>query len=154
LPDRDIRATLVPILRLINTLNRRWALERQQEPWPFILTELKMDPESYAFSEEKRRMPDEAEQTSSLEVTANITDDSAIVMKVQTQTLSQQEFGSGVFAKARNAILAIRSNNADQPIWLSDIDLHSNQHLTKHLQYRRKLERVLNHPAAGQKTAS
>jgi adenylate cyclase class 1 len=154
LPDRDIRATLVPILRLINTLNRRWALERQQEPWPFILTELKMDPESYAFSEEKRRMPDEAEQTSSLEVTASITDDSAIVMTVQNQTLSQQEFGSGVFAKARNAILAIRSNNANQPIWLNDIALYSNQHLTKHLQYRRKLERVLNHPATGQKTAS
>lgn len=154
LPDRDIRATLVPILRLITTLNTRWAKEHGTEPWELVLSELKMDPESFVFSTVKRRMPDEVNQTSPVEVTANFTDESALIMTVQQQTLSQSEFGSALFHHVSEVILAVRANNAQQPIWLSDIQLHNNRHLTKHLQYRRKLEKILNNPALAQKTTA
>lgn len=154
LPDRDIRATLVPLLRLITTLNNRWADELQQVPWPIVFTELKMNQESFLFSVEKRRIPEEVKQASTLSVTASFTEKSALVIAVQDKIISQQEFGSTVFTNARNAILAIRTNNAQQPIWLNDINLHGNHHLTKHLQYRRKLEKILNHHTAGQKNPS
>lgn len=154
LPDGDIRATLVPILRLMHALNLRWARELNQEAWPFILSELRMDPESFVFTAEKRRIPEEALQPSLLSVSATFTRESELVINVQHQRFEQLQCGASIFSKARNAVLKTRANNAAQPIWLSDISLFGNYHLAKHLQYRRKLEKVLNHPSIGQKTAS
>ena len=39
-----------------------------------------------------------------------------------------------------------RTEDHAQPVWLSDIVIDDNQHLIRHLQFRQRLEHLLNSP--------
>ncbi|MEE3161375.1 MAG: class I adenylate cyclase, partial [Pseudomonadota bacterium] len=144
----DIRSTLVPLLRFIRRLNQRWADELQQERWPLYLSELLLDGETLSFSAERRRIPVEAREPATIEVSAKSHTKSALEISVNGVTLSQATSGTQLLQEARQAIIAARAHDHAQPVWLSDITIDDNRHLTRHLQFRQRLEHLLNHPSS------
>ncbi len=150
----DIRSTLVPVLRVLRVLNQRWATDQDQAPWSIRLSELIMDPETLAFSAEGRRIPEEAHQNAAIHVSAVTAPDTPMIFHVQDTCLSQKESGNHLIQDVRNQVLQARANNHQQPIWLSDIVIRDNYHLTRHLQLRQRIEHLLNQRSKVQNAAA
>ncbi len=144
--DTDIRSTLVPVLRFIRRLNQRWADESQQPLWPLHLSELLLDGETLSFSAQRRRIPMEAKESAAIEVCAHSHAKSVLEISVNDITLSQATFGTKLLVEARQAVINARTEDHAQPVWLSDIVIDDNQHLIRHLQFRQRLEHLLNSP--------
>lgn len=143
-PGTDIRATLVPLIRTIRTLNQRWSDETSDDPWPLQLNELILDSETLSFSSVPRRIPKEAEEPARIEFSVCSAPDKPLELHIQNQVLSQRELGKSLLLKARQTVLEIRANNDLQPIWLSDVIIKDNHHLTRHLQLRQRIEHLIN----------
>ncbi|WP_370293731.1 class I adenylate cyclase [Thalassolituus sp.] len=149
LADSDVRASLVPLLRLMRVLNQRFAREQGHPAWQLQVREIRLNPEDLTFSAEPRRMPEEATRASVMTLEAQIKTGHDLKVICQGQTFSQQVLGAALIDEVRSAVSAARRQDAGQPVYLSDIHLHDNHHLIQHLQYRQKLERLLNRISEG-----
>ncbi|WP_300426049.1 hypothetical protein [uncultured Thalassolituus sp.] len=101
------------------------------------------------IAQKLERMPEEATRASVMTLEAQIKTGHDLKVICQGQTFSQQVLGAALIDEVRNAVSAARRQDAGQPVYLSDIHLHDNHHLIQHLQYRQKLERLLNRISEG-----
>lgn len=148
----DIRSTLVPLMRVLRLLNERWATEHHRPPWPVKLSELTMESDTLAFNAEHRRIPEEAQQSAAIRLSVVTAPDTSMVFRVQDTYLSAKESGNQMIQDVRNQVLRARTNDQQQPIWLSDILISQNYQLTRHLQLRQRIEHLLNRRHSKQAT--
>ncbi|MEK9712813.1 MAG: class I adenylate cyclase [Thalassolituus sp.] len=141
----DIRQQLVPVLRFVHHLNQRWATEQNQEARPLLLSELILDPESFTFSAVARRIPNEATGQPSPQLTAFSNSGEPLELSLNGTTYSQATHG-------RALIPQLREDSGQPVLKLDDLTIVENTHLTRHLDMKRRLEKLLNATNANPRT--
>lgn len=126
-------------LSQMNTLNQRLT-STQDAPWPLHLAELIQDPETRAFSHQKRKIPSEAYALPARGLTATVDNERQLTLVSSGQIFRQTELGNQLF---QVLVDTLGSDWNDLPGYLRDIRVDHNQQLITHLQYVRRIEHYL-----------
>ena len=135
---------LLPLLRFMRQLDQRWQrLNGRTQERKILLWELRRKPQSFEFEIARRRLPELAAQTASIDLRAVLDARQQATLYCNGQEFSSWEYGSDVYPAVIRAVQALRRGQADYPLALSDLQLPDSQNLIEHLQIRQRLENRL-----------
>ncbi len=135
---------LLPLLRFLRQLDQRWQrLNGRSQERKMLLWELRRKPQSFEFEIARRRLPELAAQTASIDLRAVLDTQQQATLYCNGQEFSSWEYGSDLYPAVIRTVKALRSSREDYPLSLSDLELPDSQNIIEHLQIRQRLENRL-----------
>lgn len=135
---------LLPLLRFLRQLDQRWQrLNGRSQERKIVLWELRRKAQSFDFEIARRRLPELAAQTASIDLRAVLNSQQQATLYCNGQEFNSWEYGSDLYPAVIRTVQALRSSHGNYPLALSDLELPDNQNIITHLQIRQRLENRL-----------
>ena len=135
---------LLPLLRFLRQLDQRWQrLNGRSQERKIVLWELRRKAQSFDFEIGRRRLPELAAQTASIDLRAVLNSQQQATLYCNGQEFNSWEYGSDLYPAVIRTVQALRSSHGNYPLALSDLELPDNQNIITHLQIRQRLENRL-----------
>ena len=132
------------MLRFLRQLDQRWQrLNGRSQERKIVLWELRRKAQSFDFEIARRRLPELAAQTASIDLRAVLNSQQQATLYCNGQEFNSWEYGSDLYPAVIRTVQALRSSHGNYPLALSDLELPDNQNIITHLQIRQRLENRL-----------
>lgn len=141
---------LLPVLRFMHQVDLRW--QRQDgrvQLRKIMLSEIKRKGNSFDFEIVRRKMPDLAQQNSSIDLRAVLDAQKQPTIYCDGIEFTSWEFGANLYREVVQTVIARRGSHADYPLFLNDLELPDHQNMIEHLKIKQRLESRLMHALKG-----
>lgn len=136
---------LLPLVRFLRQLDQRWQQQSGRvQPRKLMLYELRRKPQSYEFEMVRRRLPELAEQSASIDLRAVLDAQQQPTLYCNNLEYSAWQFGGDLYREVAAEVRRLRSSHEAYPLCLSDIVLPDSFSIIEHLQVKQRLENRLN----------
>ncbi|GGY53138.1 adenylate cyclase [Bacterioplanes sanyensis] len=140
----DTLHPVLPVLRFLRQLDQRWQLQQQRSARKLMLFELKRRPNSHAFELKRKRLPEVAEQTASIDLRAILDQHQQPTLYCNSEEFSIWQYGHDLYTAVAAKVMQLRSPGSDYPCYLTDVELSGNDQVIDHLNAKFRLEQQLN----------
>jgi adenylate cyclase class 1 len=134
----------LPVLRFLRQLDQRWQLQQQRSARKLMLFELKRRANSHAFELQRKRLPDVAEQTASIDLRATLDQHQQPTLYCNGEEFSIWQYGHDLYTAFAATVMQLRSPGSDYPCYLTDVELGGNDQVIDHLNAKFRIEQQLN----------
>lgn len=141
--DNNLTPWLLPMLRFLRQVDLRWQrLSERNQPRKVALFELFRKTNSYEFDMVRRRLPELAAQSSSIDLRVVVIEQQA-TLYCNGEEFSAWQHGDGLYSAVIQKVLSMRQSHHDYPLWLNDVELKDDHRIIEHLQTKLRLENRL-----------
>lgn len=135
---------LPPLLHFIKQVDQRWQLSSgRSSERRLMLYELRRKPLSYEFEIARRKLPENIPPIAVIDVRAVLDNQQQVTLYCNGQEFSAWQHGNDFYPAVIRTVRALRRNNANYPLFLSDLELPDSQNILEHLQIRQRIENRL-----------